>query len=88
MLNLLSEIGHHWRQPLSIIRALTSGYEVKKNIGILEEDEDLEHMHKISNEIEKLSQVLEDIQKIDFEKNDIKDLEELISVSSNPIFKN
>jgi YesN/AraC family two-component response regulator len=87
LLNLLSDIGHHWRQPLSTIGALASAYEIKYEMDLLDPKEELENMRTISSQSEKLSRILEQIQKIDFENTDSDKLKELVALSSNPLFK-
>lgn len=87
MLNLLSEIGHHWRQPLSVILTLATGYEIKQEMKLLEKGEDIKMMNTISTEIEKLANVLESIQKVDLNTMDGEDIKKLVSISQNPIFK-
>ncbi len=86
ILNLLHEIGHHWRQPLTTILTLSSSYELKKRNGLYKDiEEEIKDINFISQEIQKLSSVLNMIEKIDIHHTAIEDLEKLIKIS-NPIY--
>ena len=87
MIALVKEIGHHWRQPLSAIMALASGYELKKRGGLYQSmEEEIADVNHISKEITKLSMMIQEIQEIDFNNIDMGDIEKIIKVS-NPIFE-
>ena len=57
---MLDNIAHQWRQPLSAITSLASGLKIQKELGILE-DGDIEHTSdKIVESAQFLSQTIED----------------------------
>ena len=86
IVHMLKEIGHHWRQPLSAIMTLATGYELKKRTGLYSSmEEEIEDMNSISKQIEKLSHIIQQVQEIDFKNAKIKDIENIIKVS-NPIY--
>jgi len=57
---LLKNISHHWRQPLSVISTSSSAIQLKKSLGILD-DEYLEEMcTNINKNAQILSEIIED----------------------------
>jgi YesN/AraC family two-component response regulator len=85
LLHLIKEISHHWRQPLSSISTMASGNLVKNDAGILTYDDLIKDMENISNNVEKLSALLNKIETIDIQNSNIEDIESLIKIS-NPIY--
>ena len=57
---MIGNIAHQWRQPLSVISAITSGIAVKKELGILKEEELLPYMDQILTKTEYLSKTIDD----------------------------
>ncbi len=60
---LMSNIAHHWRQPLSAISTAASGVIVGKQIGISDEEEDAKALESIVESTQFLSAVIEDFAK-------------------------
>ena len=57
---MLENIAHQWRQPLSVISTESSGVKLKKEFGILDEDELLETMDNITKTTQHLSKTIDD----------------------------
>lgn len=56
---MISNIAHQWRQPLSIISTCSSGLSVKKELGILKDEELFENLERITEVTNQLSNTLE-----------------------------
>ena len=56
---MISNIAHQWRQPLSMISTCSSGLSVKKEMGILEDTELYEKLEKITEITTQLSNTIE-----------------------------
>ena len=86
MLRLIKEIGHHWRQPLSAILALSSGYEIKKLNNLYKSnEEEIADIHKISEQIKRLSTMLLSVEEIDFRNISLEEIEKIIHIS-DPLY--
>ncbi len=57
---MLANIAHQWRQPLSVISTAATGIKVQKSLDILNEDELIHTMDSINNSAQFLSQTIED----------------------------
>jgi len=57
---MLGNIAHQWRQPLSLISTLSSGVKLKKELGILENKEFEDSMDNINNTTQFLSHTIDD----------------------------
>jgi len=57
---MLGNIAHQWRQPLSIISTTATGSKIKKEYGLLEDDEFYKNMDSINNTTQYLSQTIDD----------------------------
>ena len=57
---MLQNIAHQWRQPLSSISMLSSGVKFKKEFGLLEDKELFKSMDDINTSTKYLSQTIED----------------------------
>ena len=57
---MLENIAHQWRQPLSLITILTSGIKIKKELDVLEDDFLLSSLTNIENSAYHLSETIED----------------------------
>ena len=76
---MIGNIAHQWRQPLSAISSSSSSIRVQKELGILDDESLFEMVDNITNHTQYLSQTIEDFrnyfrndkQKIEF---DIKEL--------------
>jgi len=67
---MISNIAHQWRQPLSMISTCSSGLSVKKEMGILEDAELYENLDKITEITNQLSNTIESFRGNIF--NDVK----------------
>lgn len=87
LLKFLKEIGHHWRQPLSAIMTIATGYELKKINNIyINEQEEIDDIAKIPDQIHKLTTMLEAVEKINLNEIDLDAIEKIIQIS-DPIYK-
>ena len=68
--DMLSNIAHQWRQPLSIISTCSSGMSLKKEMGILTDEELSENLEKITEITIQLSNTIDGFRSNIFE--DIK----------------
>ena len=57
---MLENIAHQWRQPLSVISVAATGIKMKKEYGILDEKELLESIESINNSAQFLSKTIDD----------------------------
>ncbi len=57
---MLSNIAHQWRQPLSIISTVASGVKVKKQFSTLTDEELMKSMDDIGSSTEFLSKTIDD----------------------------
>ena len=65
---MLENIAHQWRQPLSLITISASGIKIKKELDLLEDDFLLSSLNTIENSAYHLSETIEDFR--DFFKPD------------------
>ncbi len=56
---LIENISHQWRQPLSVISSIASGVALKKEYKILDEEEIIADMNKIVHETQNLSKTID-----------------------------
>ena len=56
---MIGNIAHQWRQPLSAISVLATGASYKKELGLLEDTEFFESMEKINNSTKYLSDTID-----------------------------
>ena len=64
---MIGNIAHQWRQPLSIISTSASGAKIEKELGVLEDEQFNKHMDSIVEQTEYLSNTIDDF------RNFIKD---------------
>ncbi|WP_066167447.1 ABC transporter substrate-binding protein [Aliarcobacter cryaerophilus] len=57
---MLENIAHQWRQPLSTISICTSGMELKKNLNMLEDKDFYDSINHIKSSVSYLSNTIED----------------------------
>ncbi len=57
--NLIHNIGHHWRQPLSVISTAASGMQIQKEYGILSDDIFNQACNAINNNAQYLSKIID-----------------------------
>jgi PAS domain S-box-containing protein len=71
---MIGNIAHQWRQPLSVITTISSGIKLRKNYGILE-DYDIEpDMNIIMNQAQYLSTTIDDFRNFIKNTNELKEL--------------
>ena len=80
---MISNIAHQWRQPLSIISTCSSGLFVKKEMGILEDKELYENLDKITEITNQLSNTIDSFRDNIF--NDVKTYSNLSKFIQNTI---
>jgi len=76
---MLGNIAHQWRQPLSAISTATSGLQIKYEYNMLSQDEFMEMTNGIVNNTKYLSDTIEDFRDF-FKKNKEKDTFNVASV--------
>ncbi|MBD3842397.1 MAG: HAMP domain-containing histidine kinase [Campylobacterales bacterium] len=60
---MIGNIAHQWRQPLSVISTSVTGLEVKMELGLkIEEKEIIENLHKVNDTVQFLSRTIDDFQ--------------------------
>ncbi len=57
---MIGNISHQWRQPLSMISTVSTGIKLKKELGTLEEDELINDMDMINTNAQYLSKTIDD----------------------------
>ena len=83
---MIHSISHHWRQPLTVITAIASGYSFKLENNIALTQKDIGRMDKITEKAQELSNVFNQIETLDFNTVKIEEIEKIIEIS-NPIFE-
>ena len=67
---LIHNIAHQWRQPLSVISTASSAIALQKEMNMLEDKELLSYCNKITNSTQYLSKVIDNISKMLEDKNE------------------
>ena len=67
---MIGNIAHQWRQPLSVISTVSSGIKVKSEFGLLNEDELLSEMDTVTLQAQYLSKTIDDFRDFIKDKND------------------
>ncbi len=57
---MIEDIAHQWRQPLSILSTISTGIKLKNELGMLEKSEIEESMNDINLGVQHLSQTIDD----------------------------
>lgn len=60
IIELLGNISHQWRQPLSVVTTLATGCKIKKELGLLQNDEFCKSMDTINENAQYLSKIIDD----------------------------
>ena len=71
---MIGNIAHQWRQPLSIISSATSGMQVQKQMNILTDEEFLNSCKVINNNTQYLSKTIDTFRDFIKEDKSIKDI--------------
>jgi len=85
ILTLIKTISHHWKQPLSTISSISSGYSFKLENEIEITKEDLKKAKIITQKVDELSNIFYKLDKINLEEIDLNELDKLIDIS-NPVY--
>ena len=67
---MIANIAHQWRQPLSVISAVTTGMKLEKEVGVLTDEQLFKKLDKISSTSKHLSNTIDEFR--DFLKDDNK----------------
>ncbi|QKF81055.1 ABC transporter substrate-binding protein [Halarcobacter ebronensis] len=70
---MLENIAHQWRQPLSLISSLATGIELKRDLGISTLEDELKDLSRINETSQHLSETIEDFR--NFFKTDKKKID-------------
>jgi len=65
---MLENIAHQWRQPLSVISSISTSLQIQKELGVTNSDDEMDDLKKINTTSQHLSQTIEDFR--DFFKPD------------------
>lgn len=60
MADMLENMAHHWRQPLSLISTLATGLKIKKQINDLDDNYLIESLENINQSSQNLSKIIDD----------------------------
>lgn len=69
---MLSNIAHHWRQPLNTIRTLASATKLEEELGVLDKTEFLNRLELIADNTVYLSKVLDDLSDYSMSRKNLK----------------
>jgi len=72
---MIGNIAHQWRQPLSLISTVTSGLKFKYEMGMFDEKEYMSSLDKILNSTTYLSNTIEDFRNFFKKDKEIKEFE-------------
>ena len=70
---MIANIAHQWRQPLSIISTSATGIKIQKELGMLDDDSEIKALDCINENAQYLSNTIEDFRDF-FKKSKIKSL--------------
>ena len=71
---MIGNIAHQWRQPLSLISTCASGIIVQKEFGILSDDDLIDKCNKINESTQRLSDIITTFRNYLMENKEIKDV--------------
>lgn len=60
MAEMLENMAHHWRQPLSLISTLATGLKIKKEMNDLDDEYFIDSLEKINHSSQNLSKLIDD----------------------------
>lgn len=80
---MIANIAHQWRQPLSIISTSATGIKIQKEMGILDDDSEIKSLDCINENAQYLSNTIEDFRDF-FKKSKIKNLVNLNTLLEKP----
>jgi signal transduction histidine kinase/predicted transcriptional regulator len=71
---MISNIAHQWRQPLSVITTITSGLQLKKEINILDDEYLISSLKSVENQAMYLSKTIDTFRNFLKENKEIKEV--------------
>ena len=83
---MLGNIAHQWRQPLSLISTISTGIKLQKEMNVLVEDDLIKNMDAINHSSQYLSETIEDFRAF-FDPKKNKESKFLISDAINKTLK-
>lgn len=81
---MIANIAHQWRQPLSIISSSATGIKVQKEFGILDENSEIKALETINENAQYLSNTIDDFRDF-FKKSKTKNLVNLNNLFSKTL---
>ena len=81
---MIGNIAHQWKQPLSTISTISTGIKVQKELGYLEDSDIVYGMSNINNSVQYLSQTIDDFRNF-FKPDKTKTNFEILDVFENTI---
>jgi len=86
LVDVVREIAHHWKQPLSTI-SMTASFLSYQSQNIISTKEDIEKMQVIVKQVDKLASVINTIESISRDKDlNVDEISNLLKIS-NPIYE-
>ena len=70
---MIANIAHQWRQPLSVISTSATGVKIQKELGVLDNDFEIKSLETINENAQYLSNTIDDFRDF-FKKSKIKNL--------------
>jgi len=86
VMKLIQNISHHWKQPLSVIAAISSGLSFKIENKMPLSEEDYKSTDIITSKIQELSSVFNRLESLQLNNVTLEDIEKILYIS-NPIYK-
>ncbi|WP_421715999.1 ABC transporter substrate-binding protein [Arcobacter arenosus] len=80
---MIENIAHQWRQPLSLVSSIATGIIVKKELGVTDFDDEKKDLEKINNTAQHLSQTIEDFRNFFKTDKEKKEFSVLKSIEKN-----
>lgn len=82
-LKMIQQLSHHWKQPLSVISTVSSGCTMKIENGIKLNKVDHDNLTIITQQVNKLSAMLKEIENLEFDKISLEDIEKTTFISKD-----
>jgi len=67
---MIGNIAHQWRQPLTVVSTIASGTKIRSQLNMISDDELLENMDNITLQVQYLSKTIDDFRDFIKNKND------------------
>lgn len=80
---MIENIAHQWRQPLSLVSSISTGIIVKKELGVSDFDDEKKDLEKINDTAQHLSQTIEDFRNFFKSDKEKKEFSILKSIEKN-----